>query len=220
MRRSRRFLAGGLAAAGLVAVLGIAGIAQAQQPATFEMSITENRIQGASGQTTITPLGNDQARVDIRITGLQPNNQHAAHIHTAQGARCDTNAPVTYPLTNVSVDGSGVGTSTTTITLTADKPIQANNAYVNVHQMAMGGPGVICANITQSYTAGGAGGAGAAGGTGGTGGAGAQTPSALPQTGTGGFAEQTSAGWLLAGLAALFALFGGTGALAVARRRK
>ena len=214
MRRSQRFLAGGLAAAGLLALLSIAGIAQAQQPATFEMSITENRIQGASGQTTITPLGNDQARVDIRITGLQPNNQHAAHIHTAQGARCDTNAPVTYPLTNVSVDGSGVGTSTTTITLTADKPIQANNAYANVHQMAMGGPGVICANITQSYTAGGAGGAG------GTGGAGAQTPSALPQTGTGGFTEQTSAGWLLAGLASLFALFGGTGALAVARRRR
>lgn len=217
MRRSQWFLTGGLAAAGFLAVLSVAGIAQAQQAATFNMSITENRIQGATGQVTMTPLGNDQARVDIRITGLQPNNQHAAHIHTAQGAQCDTNAPVTYPLTNVSVDGSGVGTSTTTITLTADKPVQANNAYVNVHQMAMGGPGVICANVTQSYVAGGA---GATGGAGGAGGAGAQTPSALPQTGTGGLTEQTSAAWLLAGLASLIAVFGGTGALAVVRRRK
>jgi hypothetical protein len=218
MSRSRRFRAGGLAAAGMLALLSIAGIAQAQQPATFQMSITENRIQGASGQVTITPQANNQLQVEIRITGLQPNNEHAAHIHTAQGAQCDTNAPVTYPLTNVRVDGSGVGTSTTTVTLAADRPIQANNAYVNVHQMAMGGPGVICANVTQTYTAGAAGGAGGA--AGGAGGAGAQTPRALPQTGTGGFSEEASAGWMLAGFAALTALFAGTGALAVVRRRK
>src|ERR671915_218568 len=89
---------------------------------------------GAGGQVTMTPLPNNQVRVDIRATGLPAGEQRAAHIHTAQGARCDTGAPVTYPLTNVSVDAGGVGTSTTTITLTADRPVQANNAYVNVHQ--------------------------------------------------------------------------------------
>lgn len=214
MRRSQRLLASGMVAAGFLAVLSIAGIAQAQQPATFQMSITENRVQGATGQVTMTPTGNNQARVDIRITGLPPNNEHAAHVHTAQGARCDTNAPVTYPLTNVSVDGSGVGTSTSTITLTDDKPINANNAYVNVHQLPTGGPGVICADVTQTYTV------AAAGGAGGTGGAAGQTPSALPQTGTGGLTEEASGGWMLAGLATLAVLFGGTGALAAARRRK
>jgi hypothetical protein len=199
---------------GLVALLTLAGIAQAQQPVTLQMSITENRIQGAAGQVTMTPMANNQVQVDIRITGLQPNAAHAAHVHTAQGAQCDTNAPVTYPLTNVSVDGSGVGTSATTITVTDDKPIQANNAYVNVHQMAMGGPGVICANVTQAFVAGATGGAGAAGG------AGAQTPSALPQTGTGGLSDAAAGGWMIAGLATIALLLGGTGTLAVIRRRR
>jgi hypothetical protein len=151
---------------------------------------------------TITPLGNDQVRVEIRVTGLQANNQHAAHIHTAQDARCDNNAPITYPLTNVSVDGSGAGTSTTTVTLTADKPVQANNAYVNVHQMATGGPGVICANVTASFVAGQAA-AGAA---------------AAPRVGTGGpVAADQPASWMLAALAAAL-LLGGSGVLGLARR--
>jgi hypothetical protein len=198
--------------AGLVAVFALAGVAQGQQPVTLQMSITENRIQGASGEVTMTPMANNQVKVDIRITGLQPNAAHAAHVHTAQGAQCDTNAPVTYPLTNVSVDGSGVGTSSTTITVTDDKPIQANNAYVNVHQMAMGGPGVICANVTQSFTAGATGGAGPTGG--------AQMPTALPSTGTGGLSDPTATGGMIVGLATIAILLAGTGTLAVVRRRR
>jgi hypothetical protein len=194
-----------------VALLGTAVVAGAQQPVTLPMAVTENRAPGAAGQVTMTPLGNDQVRVDIRITGLPANEQRAAHVHTAQGAVCDTGAPVTYPLTNVAVDGAGVGTSTTTITLTADRPIQANNAYVNVHQTAMGGPGVICANVTQTFAAG----AAAAG----TGQAGAGGATALPRTGTGGLQADTGASWMLAG-AAVALLLGGTGAFAVARRRK
>jgi hypothetical protein len=212
MRAFRRWKSGALALIGLVAALGVAGVAQAQQPLTLPMSITENRLQGATGQVTMTPMPNDQVRVDIRITGLPPNGAHAAHIHTASGARCDTGAPVTYPLTNVAVDGAGVGTSTTTVTLTADKPVQANNAYVNVHQMAQGGPGVICADVTQSFVMGAA--APAAGGTGG------QTPVAMPRTGTGGLqADAASRTWTLAGFAAIAVLLGGTASLAVARRR-
>jgi hypothetical protein len=166
---------------------------------------------------TVTPLGNNQIRVDIRITGLPANEQRAAHIHTASGAVCDNGAPVTYPLTNVSVDGSGVGTSSTTVTLTADKPVQANNAYVNVHQGnvatgAAAGVGVICANITQSFVAGG----GAAGG---------QTPAGqgaatLPQTGTGLVADSAGrAGWLIGGAVMLMLLLGGAGRVIAVRRR-
>jgi hypothetical protein len=213
MRHVRRFRVGALAAAGLIAVLTFAAIAQAQQPVTLPMSITENRLQGAAGEVTMTSMANNQVQVDIRITGLPPNGAHAAHIHTAQGAQCDTNAPVTYPLTNVSVDGSGVGTSSTTVTLTADKPVEANNAYVNVHQMASGGPGVICANVTQSFVV------GATGGAGPTGSAGAQMPNSLARTGTGGLADPAATGWMIAGLATIALLLGGTGTLAVIRRR-
>ncbi len=196
----------------LAALLGAfaAGTARAQQPqpATFPMSVTENRAPGATGQVTITPVGPGQIRVDIRVTGLQPNAEHAAHIHTAQGARCDTGAPVTYPLTNVRVDAAGVGTSSTVVQLTADKPVQANNAYVNVHRAANPpGEGIICANVTQTYTVETVQAA-----------AGAQAPApAAPRTGTGPLIERGGSAWVLAGLAAF--LLTGAGALARARRR-
>ncbi len=151
--RVSRWVSGAAAAAGLVAAVVGAGVVQAQQSQTFPMSITENRVQGVAGSTSVTPMGGNQLRVEITLTGLRPNAQHAAHIHTAAGARCDTGAPVTYPLTQVRADASGRGTSVTTVTLTADKPINANNAYANVHTNPDGGPGIICANITASYAA-------------------------------------------------------------------
>lgn len=178
--------------------LGGAGAVHAQQPqpATYPMSVTENRAPGAAGQVTITPVGPGQIRVDIRVTGLQPNAEHAAHIHTAQGARCDTGAPVTYPLTNVRVDAAGVGTSSTVVQLTADKPVQANNAYVNVHRAANPpGEGIICANITQTYTVETVRAA-----------AGAQAPAA-PRTGAGP-ATDREAGWALLALVALLLAVG------------
>lgn len=195
----------------LCTVLGALGgveVAQAQQPqpATFPMSVTENRAPGATGQVTITPVGTGQIRVDIRVTGLQPNAEHAAHIHTAQGARCDTGAPVTYPLTNVRVDASGVGTSSTVVQLTADKPVQANNAYVNVHRAATPpGEGIICANITMTYTVETVRAA-----------AGAQPPAA-PRTGTGPLAERQTGRALIALVVLLLA--GGVGAARRARAR-
>ena len=197
-----------LALGALALGLGAARTASAQQPVTLPMQVTENRAPGAAGQVTMTPLGNNQVRVDIRITGLPAGEQRAAHIHTASGAVCDNGAPVTYPLTNVSVDAGGVGTSTTTITLTAERPIQANNAYVNVHQGNVGagagaGVGVICANVTTSFTFGAAG----------------QAAPAMARAGTGLPADAAGWGVMLAGLATLALLLGGAGALAVARRR-
>jgi len=142
--------------AALTLGFALATVAHAQggQAVSVPMSVTEDREPGLTGSTTLTPLGGGMWRVDITIAGLPPNDPgRAAHIHTAAGARCDTGAPVTYPLTNVAVDGSGRGTSTTTITVTSDKPVQANNAYVNVHTTAQGGPGVICGDITVNIGA-------------------------------------------------------------------
>ncbi len=205
----------GVAAAVLMLGMGVSGAVQAQQPVTIPMTVTDNRAPGVAGQTTMTPLPNNQVRVDIRLTGLAANAEHAAHIHTAQGARCDTNAPVTYPLTNVRADGAGVGTSTTTVTLTAAQPVNANNAYVNVHQGATPpGQGVICGNITTNFVV--AGGAPAAGGPAPAGG----QPGATPRTGTGIAQGANGAyGWVLGGFAALLLLAGGVSARAVSRRR-
>ena len=196
---------GGMAAVALTLSLGAAGVTQAQQPLTVPMAVTENRAPGVAGQTTITPLGNNQIRVDARLTGLQPNAEHAFHIHSAPGAVCDNNAPVTYPLTNVRADASGVGTSSTTVTLVADRPVNANNAYVNAHQGASPpGQGVICGNITTSFTfqAGGGQAAGA------------------PRTGTGfGQGAGGTSAALFGGVAALLVLAGGAGLRVIGRRR-
>ena len=155
MLRSGGWTGAALVMVGLALGLGAIKVASAQQAVTLPMQVTENRAPGAAGQVTMTPLANNQVRVDIRITGLRPNATHAAHIHGAPGARCDTNSPVIYPLTNVQSDGSGTGTSTTMLTLTADKPVQAGNSYVNVHE-AGGNPGagIICANVTANFAAG------------------------------------------------------------------
>lgn len=206
----------GVAAVVLAASLGGAATARAQQPLTIPMAVTENRAPGAAGQSTITPLGNNQIRVDIRLTGLQANAEHAAHIHIAQGAVCDNGAPIVYPLTNVRADASGVGTSTSTITVTADKPIPANNAYVNVHQAANPpGPGAICGNITASFAAQAGATAGAAAGAGATG----QAQPTPPRTGAGIPGGADTSGWGLAGLAALVLALGGAGIRMVTRRR-
>ncbi len=208
MARFGRWSVGALTLVGLALGLGFAGVTSAQQPLTLPMQVTENRAPGAAGQVTMTPLGTNQVRVDIRITGLRPSAMHAAHIHGAQGARCDTNSPVIYPLTNVQSDASGVGTSTTTLTLTANQPVQAGNSYVNVHEPGGNpGAGIICANVTQTFAAGGAAQAGG------------QGAAAMPRTGTGLAADTQSQGWMLAGLAVIAILIGGVGALAATRRR-
>lgn len=187
--------------------LGTLGVVRAQQAETLNFSVTENRVPGAAGTGSITPLGNNQIRVDIHLTGMPPNTVRAAHIHTAPGARCDNGAPATYPLTNVTVDANGVGASSTVVTLTPDKPVQAGNAYVNVHEGASPpGNGVICANVDQTFTAG-------APATGGASGAG------LPNTGAGAAPDTTLSGDMLAALLALAALAGTAGTLVFARRR-
>ena len=72
MSRVGRWMVGALTLAGLALGVGFAGGAWAQQPLTLPMQVTENRAPGAAGQVTMTPLGTNQVRVDIRITGLRP----------------------------------------------------------------------------------------------------------------------------------------------------
>jgi hypothetical protein len=205
-----------LVAVSLAAISAVSP-ARAQQPAMLDFNVTENRVPGADGTGTITPLPGDQLRVEVRLTGLPPNGEHAMHIHLGDGARCDTNAPIVYPLNNVQVDGAGVGTSATTITLRPDQPVRAGNAYVNVHQApTVPSPGVICANIDTTFAAGATGEAAPAPAPGGT-----QMPSALARTGTGLQADAPLAGWWLA-VATLIGLtvIGTAASLARVRRRR
>jgi hypothetical protein len=157
---TRRRLFGLVLVAGLT--LGFTPTAGAQQqPATLDFNVTENRVPEADGSGTITPQSGNQLRIEVHLTGMPPNSEHAMHIHLGNGARCDTNAPIVYPLNNVQVDAAGTGTSTSTITLRADQPVRAGNAYINVHQApTVPSPGIICANIDATFEAGSGDGAG------------------------------------------------------------
>jgi hypothetical protein len=132
-----------------------------QQPLTLPMSITENRIQGLPDRRR-HPLGNNQLRVDIRITGLQANKPaRGAHPHPR--AMCDNNAPIT----TADQRQRGCGRRHQHHgDAHRGQAGQANSASVNVHQMATGGPGVICANVTASRRQAPAGGRGSCVGTG------------------------------------------------------
>jgi hypothetical protein len=167
------------------------------------------------------------------MTGLPPNDApRPAHIHTAPGAHCDTGAPVTYPLNDVTVDATGAGTSSTVVTLRADAPVTANNAYVNVHNPAQMGRGVFCGDITVTLTGvsvapvapsvaqpAAAPARPAAQRPAAVPAQAAARPVAVPRAGSGGIQADAAAGRGLAGLAAIVVLLGGSGALAFARRR-
>lgn len=205
-----KFAGVSIAVAAGVLALGQATTQAQSQAATVPMQVTENRVPGATGQVTMTPQGNNQLRVQIRITGLQANAEHAAHIHG--GGQCDTNAAVTHPLNSVRVDASGVGTSDTTVTAAADNPLRPQS-YVNVHQgNTPPGNGVICANVPANFSLGaGTGGAGTAAQPG--------AAPAAPRTGVGTATDGAGRpAWLLAGLAAI-AVFGGGLAFARGRAR-
>jgi hypothetical protein len=194
---------------GMALGMATSRVTAGQQPTTLTFTVTENRVPGAAGSGTITPLGGNQLRIDIRLTGMPANGEHAMHIHLADGARCDTNAPIVYPLTNVRVDGAGVGTSTSTVTLRPEQPVRAGNAYINVHQGAtVPSPGVICANIDTTFAADGAAGAGTG-----------AMPNATPRTGTGLVADSALTSWAIGALVALAVLLGGIGTLVALRRR-
>jgi hypothetical protein len=210
-----------LALAGAIAALGGMITVRAQAPLTIQMTPTAGREPGLSGTTTITPVGTNQIRVDIRVTGLPPNQSRAAHIHSPgpnTSDPCDTGGPVVYPLTDVRSDGSGVGTSTTTVTLDSAKGIPTRGWYVNVHERSSAdgaGNGVICGLITTSLGTTAAGATPAAGGGVPASGPGAQGGAAtnLPATG-----DNVPAAKLLLAIAATGAALMGAGLLVRSRR--
>jgi hypothetical protein len=216
------------ALAALVAPLAVAtglAVTGAQTPLTIQMAPTKGVEPGLTGSTTITPLGNNQFKVDITVNGLKPNDDRAAHIHspgtdTTDPNGCDTGGPVVYPLTDVKADASGKGASTTTVTLDPAKGTPTTGWYVNVHTGAGAntGAGVICGKITTSLATA-AGGGAAAGATPAAGGAAAPAAGGatqLPANGLGGPAPAHT-DQIVALVLAAFA-FGGVG-LVFARKR-
>lgn len=220
----------GAVAIPLAAAAGFIGV-HAQTAQTITMTPTKGLEAGLSGTAVITPMANNQLKVDITVNGLPANADRAAHIHkpgtdTTDPAGCDTGGAIVYPLTDVKSGASGPGTSTTTVTLDATKGIPTTGWYVNVHQKSPAdgvGAGVICGKITASVTGGAAASTGtpqaAASGAGSAQQAAAgtsPTASKLPASGLGGPASSETR--LIVALALVAFAIGGAG-LVVSRKR-
>lgn len=92
----------------------------------------------ASATLTHTPHGkatlqwdsdSKKLTVTIKLSGLQANTSHPAHIHAGD---CSVDGKIIYPLSNVVADAGGNATSTTTIDNVNDG-IPASGWYINVH---------------------------------------------------------------------------------------
>lgn len=91
--------------------------------------------------------------VTVKLTGLDPNSTHPAHIHAGD---CDDNGPIIYMLNNVVADSAGNAKVTTTISNVQDG-IPSSAWSINVHN----GPGltpaaqfipIACGNVSNSDT--------------------------------------------------------------------
>lgn len=95
---------------------------------TLQSAPESSQNENVSGVTHLS-LSGRTLKVQMEISGLQPNSQHAAHIHSGS---CASQGPVLYPLETIKANAAGKATITTTIqNVTA---IPATGWYVNVHR--------------------------------------------------------------------------------------
>ncbi len=141
----------------LVALLLMtASVALAQTPA--EAKITMNSVEGSKvkGEATITDLGTGKGvKVSVKLTGYNPNQESAGHIHTG---KCDAQGPVKYPLTNVKADAQGNATVDSTVADVTYAELQKPSAYYVQYHTAVAPPGVqvVCGNTGVAAAGGGA----------------------------------------------------------------
>ncbi len=83
--------------------------------------------QAVSGSAKLS-LDGDKLKVEVTLSGLEPNSTHIAHIHKGT---CEAQGAVLYPLNPIVADASGKGTSTTTVDQVTSIP--ATSWYINVH---------------------------------------------------------------------------------------
>jgi hypothetical protein len=132
--------------------------AQSTQSVTIVMQGEElGQLQGAkveptkvTGSATITAVDSG-IRVNVKLTGLNPNQQSAGHIHTG---KCGQQGNVVIPLNNISADASGAGSSETTLPNASFNEVTNGTYYVQYHiQVSPPGRQISCGNIIMPANA-------------------------------------------------------------------
>jgi LPXTG-motif cell wall-anchored protein len=155
MHRVRRLVGVTLAVA-LLATLGLAAIAGAQEQQAMEVQLTQSRDSGVSGTATLQDVeGGVEVTLEMRNLP-EADIKHINHIHaggTCADDRAGRTAPVTIPLKTIVAEEDGTGSATTTIedVSVAELFGEDKERFILLHAETKKGegvpPGIACADL-------------------------------------------------------------------------
>lgn len=105
MRNARSIVA-------LALAFGVVGCsAETTEPRESEsLDLSPIGESGVSGTAVITDESGDVSTVEVELTGLEPNTQHAGHVHVGS---CADQGAIVMALEPVTADSEGNGTAVT-----------------------------------------------------------------------------------------------------------
>jgi Cu/Zn superoxide dismutase len=158
MYRARRLSGAALAITMLLAalVLALSASAEAQEDQTMEVSLTQSRDSGVSGNATFQDVeGGVEVTLEMRDLP-EAGIKHINHIHaggTCADDRAGRTAPVTIPLKTITAHKDGTGSATTTIDDVSVAKLfdEEKERFILLHAETIEGegvpPGIACADL-------------------------------------------------------------------------
>ncbi len=129
--------------------LVFASCAPANTGQSFDVKISSTGALASTAASTVTgsasvvTMSDGNAKVVVKLSGMEPNSKHAMHIHVGS---CTNQGPVVIGLPDIAADAGGNG-SVEKIVETAKIPTAA---YINIHQKSTDdgtGGGIACGNV-------------------------------------------------------------------------
>ena len=96
-------------------------------PSSLSFKLNPEPTVTASGTVTVVP-GGGSTKIEVRVTGLQPNSSHVSHVHAGS---CQSRGGIARALMPVVANGQGEADAKSTITDTF--PPTGGTWYVVVH---------------------------------------------------------------------------------------
>ena len=161
MYRARRLSGAALAITMLLAalVLALSASAEAQEDQTMEVSLTQSRDSGVSGNATFQDVEGG-VEVTLQMQNLpEAGIKHINHIHaggTCADDRAGRTAPVTIPLETITAQDDGTGSATTTIEDISPAQLfgEEKERFILLHAETIEGegvpPGIACADLVPT----------------------------------------------------------------------
>ena len=133
----------------LLACGGSSGPTSTPVPTKAPITAAMNAVAG-SGVTGTTEVvkGTGSFDLTVKLTGLQPNSVHVAHIHKGS---CAAAGPIAFALQSIQADATGKATVKSTVA--TDYVVPAGGWYANVHAgpdltTAANAKGISCGDLS------------------------------------------------------------------------